>query len=122
MRGLPRLHRRLRTLDGALGRRPHRFAGGPPPPRPPRYGPAKVAHEWREWGKAAVAWVIAAGVMVVMSWVAGAGIPAPLDWSGDPLWSWAARIGGIVGIWLVTWPVWTTLAPPRAPEADRVRA
>ena len=24
-------------------------------------------------------------------------------------------------IWLVGWPVWTTLAPPRAPEASDVR-
>ncbi|MDT7650336.1 MAG: hypothetical protein QOI36_1742, partial [Pseudonocardiales bacterium] len=41
-------HSMIRWADARFA---HRFAGGPPPPRPPRYGAAKVAYEWREWGK-----------------------------------------------------------------------
>ncbi|GEL17050.1 hypothetical protein [Pseudonocardia asaccharolytica] len=99
----------------------HRFAGGPPPPRPPQHGSARVAHEWREWGKAVLAWTIAVGAMLVMATVAGIGVPAPTDWLGDPFWSWAGRISVVVGIWFVGWPLWTTLNPPRERVADRVR-
>jgi hypothetical protein len=103
----------------------HRFAGGPPPPPPPRYGAAKMAYEWREWGKAALAWGIAVGVMLTTAVVAGTPIPAPADWSADPLWSWAARLVPALLIWFVGWPLWTTIAPPRAPrdtDAPRVPA
>jgi hypothetical protein len=94
----------------------HRFAGGPPPPRPPQYGAAKVAYEWREWGKALLAFGIAVGVISLTAAVAGTGIPAPADWSADPLWSWATRLVLPLVIWFVGWPLRTTLAPPRAPE------
>jgi hypothetical protein len=111
-------HSMIRWADARFA---HRFAGGPPPPRPPRYGAAKVAYEWREWGKMALAWAIALGVMLVVATVADAGAPAPLDWSTDPMWSWGARLAPVVLIWFVGWPLRTTLFPPRAPEATDVR-
>jgi hypothetical protein len=111
-------HSMIRWADARFA---HRFAGGPPPPRPPRYGAAKVAYEWREWGKMALAWAIALGVMLVVATVADAGVPAPLDWSTDPMWSWGARLAPVVLIWFVGWPLRTTLFPPRAPEATDVR-
>src|SRR5919107_2656788 len=37
----------------------HRFAGGPPPWRPPRGGRARTRYEWREWGLAVLAWAVA---------------------------------------------------------------
>jgi hypothetical protein len=40
----------------------HRFAGGPPPPASP-LGWARVRHEWRELGKAALAWAISCGLL-----------------------------------------------------------
>lgn len=97
----------------------HRFAGGPPPPSPPRYGAARVAYEWREWGKAAMAWAISVAVLVATAWVAGTGIPPVGDWSGDPLWSWAGRPGLVVAIWFVGWPLWVTLSPPQPPAGTR---
>jgi hypothetical protein len=33
----------------------HRFAGGPRPAKPPKYGPAKTRYEWRLFGQAAAA-------------------------------------------------------------------
>jgi hypothetical protein len=98
----------------------HRFAGGPPPRKPPQYGAAKVAYEWREWGKMALAWGIALAVMLATATVAGTGVPPPGDWFADPMWSWGARLVPVVLIWFVGWPLWTTLAPPRAPEETRV--
>jgi hypothetical protein len=111
-------HSMIRWADARFA---HRFAGGPPPPRPPQYGAAKVAYEWREWGKVALTWAIALGVMLVTATVAGTGVPAPLDWSTDPMWSWGARLAPVVLIWFVGWPLWTTLSPPQAPEATDVR-
>lgn len=96
----------------------HRFAGGPPPTRAPKYGAERVAYEWREWGKAAVAWAISVGVLLVTASVAGTGVPAPLDWFDDPMWNWGAWISVVVLIWFVTGPLWKTLEPPK----DRVDA
>ncbi|MGH3786432.1 MAG: hypothetical protein ACRDRG_07730 [Pseudonocardiaceae bacterium] len=110
-------HSMIRWADARFG---HRFATGPPPARPPRYGTAKVAYEWRGWGKAALAWAITLGVMLVIAAVGGTGVPAPPDWFGDPMWSWGARVSIVVLIWLIGWPVWTTLDPPR--ESRRVDA
>ena len=94
----------------------HRFAGGPAPVRPPRYGAAKVAYEWREWGKAALAWAIAMAVMVVTSVVAGTGVPMPNEWASDPMWTWGLRISVVLAIWFVGWPLWTMIDPPAAKE------
>ncbi|OZM82585.1 hypothetical protein [Pseudonocardia sp. MH-G8] len=109
-------HSMIRWADRRFA---HRFAGGPPPPSPPRYGAAKVAYEWREWGKMLLAWGIALGVIAVTAVVAGTGIPAPAEWTADPMWSWGARLAPVVGIWFVGWPLWTTLSPPRAPAGTR---
>ena len=111
-------HSLIRWADARVA---HRFAGGPPPPRPPRHGAAKVAYEWREWGKIVLAWGIALAVMLLTATVAGTGVPAPLAWSADPMWSWGARLVPVVLIWFVGWPLWTTLSPPRAPETTDVR-
>lgn len=90
----------------------HRFAGGPPPPPKPR-GRAKLAYEWREWGKAVVAWVIAIAAMTAIALAAGDGIPTPfVGWiSGEPMWQWAARITAALVIWFIGWPLWETLSP-----------
>jgi hypothetical protein len=88
----------------------YRFAGRVPPPQPPRAGAAKVAHEWREWGKAVLAWAIALVVMQVTALTAGSGIPPPADWSADPMWSWATRLIPALLIWFVGWPLWTTVS------------
>lgn len=93
----------------------HRFAGGPAPEPPPRYGAARVAHEWRAWSTMLLASVIAVAVMMLTATVAGAGVPPFGEWSGDPMWSWAARLVPVLLIWFVGWPLWTTIAPPRAP-------
>lgn len=77
----------------------HRFAGGPPPPpKPPKHGPARRAYEWREFGKAALAWAIACGLL-------GLAILAVGDADRtDALLGWIARLTLVLAIWSI-WPL-----------------
>jgi hypothetical protein len=59
-----------RIVDWADARFAHRFAGGPPPERPPRTGRQHAARERREWLRHLVAWatgtaLLGLGVLVV---------------------------------------------------------
>jgi hypothetical protein len=90
----------------------HRFAGGPPPWRPPKRGPARARHEWREWGKAVLACGIAASLLA-----------AAIVAVDDPertaaLLAWIGQLGLILVIWLVAWPLWYTLAPGKRDAAS----
>ena len=49
----------------------HRFAGGDPPPRAPRYGPARAARERRGWLQHLLAWAV--GVSLLLGAVAAVG-------------------------------------------------
>ncbi|MET8311512.1 hypothetical protein [Micromonospora sp. NPDC005173] len=85
----------------------HRFAGGPPPVRPPRHGWARTRYEWREWAKALLGWVIACGLL-----------GAAILWVNDAertreLVGWIQRLTVAIVIWLVAFPVWETLFPRR---------
>ena len=86
----------------------HRFAGGPPPDRPPRYGRARAAYERREFGRA----VLAAGIAAALLLAAAALVGDP-DRAAPLLW-WLARLGVVLAVWAV-WPVAATLWPPRDP-------
>ncbi|WP_213455039.1 hypothetical protein [Rhizomonospora bruguierae] len=82
----------------------HRFAGGPPPWKPPKRGWPRARHEWREWAKA----LLAVGI-------SGALLGAAILLVGDPdrtaaLTGWIARLAGLLAIWLVAFPVWATAA------------
>lgn len=106
-------HPVIRWADGRFA---HRFAGAPAPAGPPRYGTAKVVHEWREWGRLVLGWGIALAVLAATALVAGTGVPAPPTWPADPMWGWGARLLPVVVIWFAIGPLWTTLAPPREPS------
>jgi hypothetical protein len=81
----------------------HRFAGGPPPWRPPRAGPGRIRHEWREWGKAVLAWAIACVLL-------GAAVLAVDDPGRTAaLSAWMGRLTVVVAIWFVVSPLWATL-------------
>ncbi|MEU7527551.1 hypothetical protein AB0A74_17585 [Saccharothrix sp. NPDC042600] len=90
-------HSMLRWADQRFA---HRFAGGPPPWRPPKRGRARVRYEWREWGKFALAWAVTAAVIGLLVLVTGD------PERTQPLWG---QMGGmtVVGlVWLVGWPVY----------------
>ena len=88
----------------------HRFAGGPPPWRPPRSGRARVRYEWREWAKYALAWAIACAVLLGLAAVA-----AP-DADTGQLWGWMARLSVVLVIWFVGWPLRVSLLESSAAE------
>ena len=87
----------------------YRFGDGPKPVEPPKDGLAGLLHETKELGRAAVAAVIALGVIATLSTVAGTGLVPPAQWPGDPLWGWALRVVIVLGAWVVFGPVWVLL-------------
>lgn len=98
-----------RTIAWADAHFAHRFAGGPPPPKPPKHGRAAVVREWQDWGRLMLAWAIGIAVMAATTLVAGADVPAVTEWSEHPMWHWALRIAPVALIWFVVGPLWTTL-------------
>jgi len=76
------------TVKWADARFAHRFAGGPPPVRPPRYGTARAVREW----KVAARWILAAVVALTLLqaaiwYVGGEGGTASLRaWQQRMLW------------------------------------
>lgn len=103
-------HSMIRWADQRVN---HRFAGGPPPVKPPKHGAAKVRYEWREWGKCLLAWAIACGVMLLLIFVVGT------PEQTETLWHWMGRLTLVLGIWFVAGPLWTTLSPQRVSSDER---
>jgi hypothetical protein len=84
----------------------HRFAGGPAPARTPRHGPERTRHEWRQFGRAALAWAVACSLLGLAILVVGdAGRTAELQ-------GWVGRLTLVLGVWAI-WPVSYTLWPAR---------
>ena len=94
----------------------HRFASGPPPVRPPKSGPARARHEWREWGKFMLAYAIACGIMLLLIFVVSSPAHTVALWHGT-----IPALSVIGGIWLLS-PLYATLSarftgrpvPPRS--------
>ncbi|MEU8028082.1 hypothetical protein [Streptomyces sp. NPDC049099] len=80
------------TIKWADARVAHRFAGGPPPVKPPKYGTARTVHEW----KVAARWILAALVALALLqaavWYVGS--------AGDTgsLREWQLRMLWVIGI------------------------
>jgi hypothetical protein len=103
-------HRMVRWADARVA---HRFAGGPPPPARPKHGRARTLHEWREFGKAALAWAIATGLLLAAILIVGdAARTEALQW-------WIVRLTAVLAIWSL-WPITYTIWPAK-PKAT-VRA
>jgi hypothetical protein len=104
-------HSIIRWADARFA---HRYAGGPPPVKVPKRGPERVRHEWREWGKAVLACLMAS----VLLW---AGVLMVRDWDRtEALVRFESHLGGLLAIWLIAFPVWDTLfssKPKPAPES-----
>ena len=94
----------------------HRFAGGPEPQRPPRHGRARARYEWREFGKAAIAWTVSVGLLAAAIAIVGDAERT------EALQAWIVRLSLVLAIWSL-WPVTYTLWPakPREHRAARPR-
>lgn len=90
----------------------HRFAGGPPPRRPPRYGEARTRHEWREWGKVLLGWAVACGLLLAAILLVDDAART------EQLRGWIVRLTLVLVVWLLGWPVFYTIWPKQPPAPD----
>ncbi|WP_299529268.1 hypothetical protein [uncultured Streptomyces sp.] len=102
------------TITWVDARVAHRFAGGPAPVKPPRYGRDRALHEWR----VAARWILAAGVAAALlqaaAWYVGG------DGDVSSLRAWQYRTGFVAAINLVIATSYT-LFPKRAPAGGAAR-
>lgn len=100
-------HRTIRWADARFA---HRFAGGPPPERPPKYGAARAVHEWRVAGRWVLASLIATGLLQAAIWYVGG------DGDVSSLRAWQQRMLFLIGINMVIAISYTVF-----PKRERVR-
>ncbi|MEU1432689.1 hypothetical protein ABZ438_01225 [Streptomyces sp. NPDC005786] len=104
-------HSTIKWIDARVA---HRFAGGPPPVRPPRYGMARAAHEWRVAGRWTVASVTALALLQAAVWYVGG------DGDTASLRAWQEKMLFLIGINLVIAGSYT-LFPKREPDRGAKR-
>lgn len=109
-------HYTIKWIDGHFS---HRFAGGPPPARPPRYGTARAGHEGRLWLRTVLAAAVASGLLQLAVWYVGdAGQTGSLR-----SWQWIAwRAAGIHGLIALTYLIWPKKAPAGQSGEERPRS
>ncbi|MEU3611630.1 hypothetical protein ABZ725_04825 [Streptomyces sp. NPDC006872] len=99
------------TVKWADARVAHRFAGGPPPVRPPKYGTARAVHEWKVAGRWVVAALVAMALLQAAVWYVGG------DGDIGSLRAWQQRMLWVIGINVVIAGSYT-LFPKERPAAD----
>ncbi|MFE2086835.1 hypothetical protein [Streptomyces sp. NPDC059460] len=99
------------TITWVDARVAHRFAGGPPPVKPPKYGMPRAVHEWR----VAARWVVAA--VTALALLEGAIRYVGGDGDVGSLRSWQQTMLFVIGINLII-AVSYTVFPKRA-KAER---
>ena len=78
----------------------HRFAGGPPPIKPPTYGWAAVRHEFGLWFRCILAAVIASVLLIALiAFIGDETVTAPLH-------AWFRIAAGWTILWFVFGPAW----------------
>ncbi|MEV6696522.1 hypothetical protein AB0M68_05050 [Streptomyces sp. NPDC051453] len=99
------------TVTWVDARVAHRFAGGPPPVKPPRYGAARAAHEWRTAARWILACAVALALLQGAVWYVGA------DGNTGSLRMWQQKMLLVIGLNLVI-ALSYTLFPKKAPALD----
>lgn len=93
----------------------HRFAGGPPPVRPPRYGMPRAVHEWKMTARAVGGAAIAAVLLQLAVWYVGD------PGQAESLRAWQQKMG-LVSVISVIVAVCYTVWPKPAPAGEKDRA
>ncbi|MFE5239272.1 MULTISPECIES: hypothetical protein [unclassified Streptomyces] len=99
-------HSTIRWVDARVA---HRFAGGPPPVRPPKYGRARAVHEWRTAARWTLAAVTAMALLQAAVWYVGG------DGDIGSLRMWQQKMLWVIGINLVIAGSYT-LFPKQEPK------
>ncbi|MEU0008786.1 hypothetical protein ABZ079_32150 [Streptomyces sp. NPDC006314] len=102
------------TIKWADARAAHRFAGGPPPARAPRYGTARAVHEWKVAGRWVVAALVALALLQAAVWYVGG------DGDTGSLRAWQVRMLWLIGINVIIAASYT-LFPKREPKREPER-
>jgi len=107
-------HSTIKWVDARVA---HRFAGGPPPVKPPKYGMARAAHEWRTAARWIVAAVTAMALLQAAIWYVGG------DGDIESLRAWQQTMLWVIGINLIIAGSYTVF-PKRGTEkpAEPVKA
>ncbi|MFJ9023368.1 hypothetical protein ACIRPU_25880 [Streptomyces sp. NPDC102259] len=103
------------TVRWADARVAHRFAGGPPPVRPPKYGRARAVHEWKVAGR----WTLAALVAVALLQAAVRYVGG--DGETGSLRAWQLRMLWVIGVNLViagSYTLFPKSEPKSGPKAE----
>jgi len=86
----------------------HRFAGGPPPVKPPKYGMARAVHEWKTAGRWILAAAVAVALLQAVIWYAG-------DGAVESMRPWQLRMVWVMGINVLIAAGYTVF-PKKAPR------
>ena len=90
----------------------HRFGSGPAPEPAPAGGtPERFRAEWAEFGRALLAVAISVVLLLGAAAVAGGGADT------TALLSWIPRLGIVLAVWFIGWPVVETVRRVFAPAS-----
>ncbi|WP_240135034.1 hypothetical protein [Streptomyces sp. MUM 178J] len=106
-------HYTIKWVDGHFA---HRFAGGPPPVKAPRYGSARARHEAKLWLRTLLAAAVAAVLLQFAIWyVDDPGRTTSLtDWQTT-----AGRAVAIHGLIALSYTIWQKKPPKGEEGAER---
>ncbi|MFP8903820.1 hypothetical protein [Streptomyces atacamensis] len=103
-------HYVIKWADGHFA---HRFAGGPPPAGPPKYGTARAVHEWKMCARSVLGAAVALALLQGAVWYVGdAG-------RSESLVQWQTRMLLVIGISVVialSYTIWPK--KPRTPRGE----
>lgn len=104
-------HYTIKWVDGHVA---HRFAGGPRPVKPPRYGLARARHEGKLWLRTVLMAVVASTLLQCAIWYVGDGdIGSLRSWQAVTL-----RTVVLHGVIALTYLLWPKKDPGRNAAAD----
>ncbi|CAM5402287.1 hypothetical protein [Streptomyces abikoensis] len=106
-------HSTIKWVDARFA---HRFAGGPPPVKPPKYGRERTVHEWKTAARWILSCAVAYGLLQAAAWYVGSGDTSSLH-------AWQTKVLIVAGINLAiaaSYTIWPKRAP--APEERQAPA
>jgi hypothetical protein len=91
----------VRWADGHFA---HRFASGPKPAKPPKYGAARAAHEWRMCARTALAAAIAAALLQGAIWIVGHPDRTAALRQWQLSMAWVTGVNAVIAASYTLWP------------------